>query len=157
MQSAADPSAPLTRSDVTRLIQAAKIQRGIRWATVAERLGTSPTWATAACLGQMTMSEPQAQATVDLFGLPPAALAILQAVPMKGSASQGVPSDPLIYRLSEIVSVFGPTIKELIHEEFGDGIMSAIDFSLDISRQPDPKGDRVRMVMSGKFLAYPRQ
>jgi len=83
MQSAADPSAPLTRSDVTRLIQAAKIQRGIRWATVAERLGTSPTWATAACLGQMTMSEPQAQATVDLFGLPPAALAILQAVPMK--------------------------------------------------------------------------
>lgn len=150
-------SAPLTRSDVTALIRAAKIQRGIPWATVAERLAASPTWATAACLGQMAMSEPQARAAAELFGLPAEAVPILQAVPMKGALPTAVPADPLLYRLYEIVGVFGTTIKELIHEEFGDGIMSAIDFSLEIARQPDPKGDRVRMVMSGKFLPYPKQ
>ena len=88
------------------------------------------------------------------MGFPTKAVAWLQIAPYKGSLPTAVPTDSLIYRWYEIVAVYGTTIKELIHEEFGDGIMSAIDFSLDISREVDPKGDRVKVVMSGKFLPY---
>ncbi|MGA1554003.1 MAG: cyanase, partial [Burkholderiaceae bacterium] len=90
----------------------------------------------------------------DIFSLPKEAVTLLTVVPYKGSLPTSVPTDPLIYRWYEIVNVYGTTIKELIHEEFGDGIMSAIDFSMDIKREPDPKGDRVRVVLSGKFLPY---
>ena len=102
----------------------------------------------------MQMTKKQAETVGRLFDLPEEAVMLLQVVPYKGSLPTAVPTDPLIYRWYEIVSVYGTTIKELIHEEFGDGIMSAIDFSMDIQRQPDPKGDRVHVELSGKFLPY---
>src|SRR5215213_11127212 len=145
---------PLTRADVTEMIVAAKIQRGLRWADVAVKVGQSKEWTTAACLGQMQLSPAQAETVGGIFALPPEAVRLLAAVPYKGSLPTAVPTDPLIYRWYELVSVYGTTIKELIHEEFGDGIMSAIDFDMSITRQPDPKGDRVKVVMSGKFLPY---
>jgi len=139
------------RSEVTRMILAAKVSKGLKWADVAEKVGLSKT---AGCLGQMTFSKAQAEVVGLLFDLSDEAVAWLQIVPYKGSLPTAVPTDPLIYRWYEIVSVYGTTIKELIHEEFGDGIMSAIDFSMDIQREPDPKGDRVNVVLSGKFLPY---
>ncbi len=142
------------RSQVTNMILIAKVRKGIRWADVAEQVGASKEWTTAACLGQMTLTKAQAETVGRLFDLPDEAVAWLQIVPYKGSLPTAVPTDPLIYRWYEIVNVYGTTIKELIHEEFGDGIMSAIDFSMDIDREADPKGDRVRVVMSGKFLPY---
>ena len=102
----------------------------------------------------MTATGEQAKAVGEVFGLGEEERKWLQVVPYKGSLPTAVPSDPLIYRWYEIVNVYGTTIKELIHEEFGDGIMSAIDFSMDIQRQPDPKGDRVQVELSGKFLPY---
>jgi cyanate lyase len=102
----------------------------------------------------MTFSKAQAAVAQELFELSDEECAWLQIVPYKGSLATAVPTDPLIYRWYEIVSVYGTTIKELIHEEFGDGIMSAIDFSMDIQREADPKGDRVNVVLSGKFLPY---
>ncbi len=147
-------SKPMTREDVTDLIYSVKVQKGIKWADVAAKLKLSKEWTTAACLGQMTLTKEQATIVGKIFGLPAEAIKLLQAVPYKGSLPTAVPTDPLIYRWYEIISVYGVTIKELIHEEFGDGIMSAIDFSMDIKREPDPKGDRVRVVLSGKFLPY---
>ncbi len=141
-----------SREQVTAMILTAKVGKGIKWAEVADKVGQSKEWTTAACLGQMTLNKAQAEAVGSLFDLSDEAVAWLQIVPSKGTG--GIPTDPLIYRLYEIVSVYGGSIKELIHEEFGDGIMSAIDFSLDIQREEDPKGDRVNMVMSGKFLPY---
>jgi cyanate lyase len=142
------------RSEVTSMIRAAKVQRNISWTGVAAAIGQSKEWTTAGCLGQMAFSKAQAEKIGAIFGLSNEALAWLQIAPHKGSLPTAVPADPLIYRWYEIVAVYGTTIKELIHEEFGDGIMSAIDFSMDISREADPKGDRVKVVMSGKFLPY---
>jgi len=142
------------RSEATKMILAAKVRKGIRWAEVAAKIGLSKEWTTAACLGQMTLDKTQAGIVGEIFELSDEAVAWLQIVPYKGSLPSAVPTDPLIYRWYEIVNVYGTTIKELIHEEFGDGIMSAIDFSMDISREPDPKGDRVHVVLSGKFLPY---
>jgi len=102
----------------------------------------------------MTLTEAQAKAVGDALDLPEEAVAQLQVVPYKGSLPTAVPTDPLIYRFYELVSVYGTTFKELIHEEFGDGIMSAIDFRMDLQREPDPAGDRVSITMSGKFLPY---
>jgi len=144
----------MTRDEVTARILAAKIKKNIKWAEVARKVGQSKEWTTAACLGQMQLSKKQAEAVGKLFGLSDEAVAMLQVVPYKGSLPTAVPTDPLIYRWYEIVNVYGTTIKELIHEEFGDGIMSAIDFSMDIQREKDPKGDRVKVVLSGKFLPY---
>ncbi|SAL63764.1 cyanate hydratase [Caballeronia terrestris] len=142
------------RSEVTRMILAAKVGKGLKWADVAQKVGLSKEWVTAGCLGQMTFTKDKATTVGEIFELSDEAVAWLQIVPYKGSLPSAVPTDPLIYRWYEIVSVYGTTIKELIHEEFGDGIMSAIDFSMDIQRQPDPKGDRVNVVLSGKFLPY---
>ena len=145
---------PMTREDVTDLIYYTKVQKGIKWAEVAAKVKLSKEWVTAACMGQMTLTKQQAAIVGKIFSLPAEAIALLQAVPYKGSLPTAVPTDPLIYRWYEMVNVYGTTIKELIHEEFGDGIMSAIDFSMDITREPDPKGDRVNVVLSGKFLPY---
>jgi cyanate lyase len=144
----------LNRNDVTEKIIAAKVSRGLAWGEVARKVGQSKEWTTALCLGQMTASAEQAKALGEIFGLTEEEQKWLQVVPYKGSLPTAVPTDPLIYRWYEIVNVYGSTIKELIHEEFGDGIMSAIDFSMDITREPDPKGDRVKVVLSGKFLPY---
>ena len=143
-----------SRQQVTDMIVSAKVRKGIKWADVAQAIGQSKEWTTAACLGQMTLDKTQAQTLGNIFELSDEAVAWLQIVPYKGSLPTAVPTDPLIYRWYEIVNVYGTTIKELIHEEFGDGIMSAIDFSMDIQREPDPKGDRVHVVLSGKFLPY---
>jgi cyanate lyase len=144
----------MNRNDVTEKIYETKVRKGIKWADVAKKVGQSKEWVTAACLGQMTMTPEQALVVAKIFGLNKEEAAWLQVVPYKGSLPTAVPTDPLIYRWYEIVSVYGATIKELIHEEFGDGIMSAIDFSMDIVREPDPKGDRVNVTLSGKFLPY---
>ena len=144
----------MNRNDVTEKIIATKVAKGLQWADVAAKLGLSKEWTTAACLGQMTLDADQAKIIGKIFGLTAEEQKWLQVVPYKGSLPSAVPTDPLIYRWYEIVSVYGTTIKELIHEEFGDGIMSAIDFSMDITREPDPKGDRVHVVLSGKFLPY---
>jgi len=144
----------MDRNEVTRRIVETKVRKGIKWADVAAAVGESKEWVTAGCLGQMTFTAAQAAKVGEIFELDEDAIAWLQVVPYKGSLPTAVPTDPLIYRWYEIVSVYGMTIKELIHEEFGDGIMSAIDFSMDISREPDPKGDRVHVVLSGKFLPY---
>ncbi|HKO88994.1 MAG TPA: cyanase [Burkholderiales bacterium] len=145
---------PLRREDVTEMIVAAKIRLKLSWRQIAEAIGQSKEWTTTALLGQMRMTEAQARIAGDLFGLPEEAVGLLQVVPYKGSLPTVVPTDPLIYRLYEMVMIYGPSIKELIHEEFGDGIMSAIDFDMDLQRETDSKGDRVRIVLSGKYLAY---
>jgi cyanate lyase len=145
---------PMKREDVTDLIVFRKMKSGLKWREIAKKVGASKEWTAAACLGQMQMTKKQAEAVGKLFDLPEEALMLLQQVPYKGSLSTGVPTDPLIYRFHELVSVYGTTFKALIHEEFGDGIMSAIDFDLDLSRLPHEKGDRVKIVMSGKYLQY---
>jgi cyanate lyase len=144
----------MNRLEVTEKIISAKVSKGIKWEAVAKKVGLSKEWVTAACLGQMTLNAEQAKIVGKIFGLTIEEQKWLQVAPYKGSLPTPVPTDPLIYRWYEIVNVYGSTIKELIHEEFGDGIMSAIDFSMDIVRQPDPKGDRVNVVLSGKFLPY---
>ena len=144
----------MNRLDVTEKIVAAKVAQGITWAEVAGKLGRSKEWTTALCLGQMTASAEQARVLGEVFGLSGEERRWLQVVPYKGSLPTAVPTDPLIYRFYELVSVYGTTFKELIHEEFGDGIMSAIDFKMDLKRENDPNGDRVKIVMSGKFLPY---
>lgn len=142
------------REEVTALILSQKVAKGIKWSEVAEALDLSKEWTTAGCLGQMTFDKEQAEKVGEIFTLPDEAVAWLQIVPYKGSLPTEVPTDPLIYRWYEVVNVYGSTIKELIHEEFGDGIMSAIDFSMDIQREENPNGDRVNVVLSGKFLPY---
>lgn len=144
----------MNRHDVTEKIVTAKVAKGLKWADVAEQVGLSKEWVTAACLGQMALDERQAAVVGEIFGLDAEERRWLQEVPYKGSLPTAVPTDPLVYRFYELVSVYGSTFKALIHEEFGDGIMSAIDFRMDLQREPDPKGDRVRIEMSGKFLPY---
>ena len=145
---------PMKREDVTDLIAFRKLKKGVKWTEVAKKVGASKEWTTAACLGQMQMTKKQAEAVGRIFDLPEEAVLLLQTAPYKGSLPTAVPTDPLIYRLYELVSVYGTTIKELIHEEFGDGIMSAIDFDMDLTRLANEKGDRVKIVMSGKYLQY---
>jgi cyanate lyase len=144
----------MNRNDVTEAIVGAKIKKGLRWRDLAELLGTSKEWTTAAMLGQMTLTPQQADAIGKALDLNDEAIALLQQVPYKGSLATSIPTDPLIYRFYELINVYGTTFKALIHEEFGDGIMSAIDFKMSLEREPDPKGDRVSITMSGKFLPY---
>ncbi len=144
----------MTRDEVTQFILGSKRSKNLKWAQLAEGIGQSKEWTTAALMGQMTLSAEQAARIAEMLDLPDEAKEMLQVVPYKGSLPTAVPTDPLIYRFYELVNVYGTSIKELIHEEFGDGIMSAIDFSMDITREPNPNGDRVHIVMSGKFLPY---
>ncbi len=139
-----------------RKILAAKKQKKWTWEQIAEKLGHAPVWTCAACLGQMSMTAETAEKTGVLFSLSESEIALLQEAPYRGSLTTTVPTDPLIYRVYELVCVYGTTWKEMIHEEFGDGIMSAIDFDMTLERQPDQKGDRVKLTMSGKFLPYKR-
>lgn len=144
----------MSRAEVTELVVTRKLEKKLSWGAIAEAVGQSKEWTTAALLGQMTMTEEQAQAAARILDLPADAIVQLQVVPYKGSLPSTVPTDPLIYRFYELINVYGTTFKALINEEFGDGIMSAIDFKMDLSREADPKGDRVQIVMSGKFLPY---
>jgi cyanate lyase len=144
----------MSRLAVTEKIIATKVAKGLQWSDIARQVGLSKEWVTAGCLGQMQFDAAQAATVAKLFDLDEAETQWLKVVPYKGSLPTAVPTDPLIYRFYELVSVYGTTFKELIHEEFGDGIMSAIDFKMDLQREADPKGDRVNIVMSGKFLPY---
>ena len=144
----------MTRLDVTELIITNRLKKDLTWNAIAETVVRSKEWTTAGCLGQMTFTPAQAEALAKLLDLPEEAKALLQKPPYKGSLPTAVPTDPLIYRFYELISVYGTTFKELIHEEFGDGIMSAIDFNMKLEREPNPADDRVRITMSGKFLSY---
>jgi cyanate lyase len=147
--------ATMTRAEVTQKILSQKRLKGLSWTTiVAEIGGGSPVYLTAALLGQMKLRREQAERAAALLGLAEEEMLLLCEVPYRGSLPGAVPTDPLIYRFYELVQVYGTTWKELIQEEFGDGIMSAIDFDMTIERQPDPKGDRVKLILSGKFLPY---
>lgn len=144
----------MNRQDVTQMIVTHKLLKGLKWADLAALIGLSKEWTTAALLGQMTLTKTQAEVLGAALDLPAEAIALLQVVPYKGSLPTAVPTDPLLYRFYELISVYGTTIKSLINEEFGDGIMSAIDFSMDIQREANPLGDRVKIVLNGKFLPY---
>lgn len=144
----------MNRHEVTELIVAAKLSKNLKWAEIAETIGLSKEWTTAALLGQMTLTKAQADIIGQTLDLPAEAIAQLQVVPYKGSLPTAVPTDPLLYRFYELINVYGTSIKSLIHEEFGDGIMSAIDFSMDLQREANPNGDRVKIVLNGKFLPY---
>ncbi len=145
----------MTRDELTRKIIGVKRAKGLTWKTiVAEIGGGSAVYLTAALLGQMKLRPDQAERAAKLLGLDAEEQSLLQEVPYRGSLPTAVPTDPLIYRFYELVQVYGTTWKELIQEEFGDGIMSAIDFDMSIERQPDQKGDRVKLTLSGKFLPY---
>ena len=144
----------MKRELLTEKIVATKIAKGLKWCDIAAAVGQSKEWTTAALLGQMSMSAEQATAAGEKLGLSQEEINLLTTVPYRGSLGQAVPTDALVYRFYEIVQVYGTTLKALIEEEFGDGIMSAIDYSMDIQRQEDPKGDRVVVTLNGKFLPY---
>jgi len=144
----------MTRAELTEKITILKRKKGLTWAQLAKAVGRSPVWTTAALLGQMPMSKEEAQKAANALDLQEDEMALLQVIPMRGSLDQSPPVDPTIYRFYELIQVYGRTWKELIHEEFGDGIMSAIDFEMSLERLPDPKGDRVKVTMHGKFLPY---
>ena len=140
---------------MTRKILAAKRAKGLSWkAIISEIGGGTAVYLTAALLGQMKLRPEQAERAAKILDLDAEEQSLLQEIPYRGSLPTPVPTDPLIYRFYELVQVYGTTWKELIQEEFGDGIMSAIDFDMAIERQPDPKGDRVKLTLSGKFLPY---
>ena len=145
----------MKRDEVTEKILTAKRLKGLTWEEIASKIGgASKIIVTAACMGQMKMTKEQAAKAAELFSLGQEETLLLQEVPSRGSLPEMPPTDPLIYRFYELVMVYGTTWKELIQEEFGDGIMSAIDFDMTLDRLPDQKGDRVKIGMSGKFLGY---
>ena len=145
----------MKRSDLTEKLLDIKREKGWSWKYICEKIGGySDVLITGAILGQMKLTKPQAHAAAKLFGLGKAEETMLNEVPYRGSLDSMPPTDPLVYRFYELVMVYGTTWKELIQEEFGDGIMSAIDFDLEFDRLAHPKGDRVRLLMSGKFLPY---
>ncbi len=143
------------RQELTDKILRRKAERGLTWAGLAALAnGLSKEYVTAALLGQMRLPAPAAEAVGAALGLETPEIILLQEPPYRGALPTALPTDPLIYRFYELVSVYGTTWKALIQEEFGDGIMSAIDFRMSIDREPDPAGDRVAISMSGKFLKY---
>jgi cyanate lyase len=145
----------MIRADLTEKILDIKREKGWKWKTICEKIGGfSDTLIVGALLGQMKLTKPQAAKAAELFGLSKSEEALLNEVPMRGMGTPMPPTDPLIYRFYELVMVNGPAWKQLIEEEFGDGIMSAIDFDFQIERLPNPKGDRVKITMSGKFLPF---
>ena len=145
----------MKRSDLTEKLLDIKREKGWSWKHICEKIGGfSDTLIVGAVLGQMKLTKPQAANAAELFGLSKSETAMLNETPMRGEGTPMPPTDPLIYRFYEMVMVNGPAWKALIEEEFGDGIMSAIDFKMDLQREPNPAGDRVNIVMSGKFLPY---
>ncbi len=144
----------MTKKEAAEAVRAAKARLKVSWAQLAEAIDRPLAWTTAALLGQHPMTVDQADAAVALLDLGDDVREALQLQPTRGALDTPVPADPTIYRFYEVLQVYGPTIKELIHEEFGDGIMSAINFRLDVARAPDPAGDRVVVTLDGKFLPY---
>lgn len=143
----------MKKIEMTEEILSAKKQSGLSWEEIAEKVGISPVFLTSAALGMNSLTKEYAEKLCEILGLSGEIVTALQEFPNK-KWDQTVPTDPLIYRLYEVVGVYGETIKEIVHEKFGDGIMSAIDFSMDIDKEENPKGDRVVIKMNGKFLPY---
>ncbi|MDQ2098912.1 MAG: cyanase [Tychonema bourrellyi B0820] len=141
-------------SKITEKLLAAKKAQGISFADLEKVLDRDEVWIAAVIYRQASASLDEAQKIVSALGLEDEMAQVLSEPPLKGSLDAGVPVDPLIYRFYEIMQVYGMPLKAVIHEKFGDGIMSAIDFTLDVEKEEDPKGDRVKIIMSGKFLAY---
>lgn len=143
----------MTKLEMTETILAAKKASGMGWEAIADKVGLAPVFLTSACLGMNSLKPEFADKLCEVLSLPGEVSEVLQVFPHK-SWDKLVPTDPVIYRLYEIVGVYGDTIKEIIHEKFGDGIMSAIDFSMHIDKEENPAGDRVVVTMNGKFLPY---
>ncbi len=148
----------MSRQEATEHLLVAKKAKGLTFEEISKSVGRDKVWVTAAIMGQATMSKDEAEKTVKTLGVSEGTASLvadaLQEMPMKGSLDDAVPVDPLLYRFHEITQVYGTTLKALIHEMFGDGIMSAIDFEIDIKKKEDPKGDRVVVTYNGKFLPY---
>lgn len=143
----------MKKLEMTETILAAKAAKKLGWEQIAEKTGLAPVFTTSACLGMNSMPKENADKLCVALGLAPEISVALQEFPHK-HWDKLIPTDPVVYRLYEIVGVYGETIKQIIGEKFGDGIMSAIDFSMHIEKVPDPKGDRVKVTMNGKFLPY---
>ena len=143
----------LTKEQMTEAIITAKLAKNLTWEAIAEKVGVGSVWLTSACFGKNSMKKELADKLCAVLDLGPEVCTALQAFPHK-SWDKTIPQDPVVYRLYEIVGVYGDTIKEIIHEKFGDGIMSAIDFSMHIDNEENPAGDRVVVTMNGKFLPY---
>ena len=146
----------MTRAELTEKIMGHKVMTGFKWEDVGNAIGKSKEWSACALMGQLSLTKEQAETVGNTIGLnfSEDEIKLLMSVPYRGSLPTQIPTDPLIYRFYEITQVFGSSIKSLIEEEFGDGIMSAIDFDMNIERVPDPKGDRCKVTLSGKFLPY---
>jgi cyanate lyase len=144
----------MTKAQMTELILAARKSKAAAWSAIARTAGLSEVYTTSACLGENALDAEAANKVAAFLGLGPDVAAALTEFAAKGEAAPTVPKEPLAYRFQEIIYVYGRTMKEIIEEKFGAGIMSAIDFSLDIEKVPDPKGDRVKVTMNGKFLPY---
>lgn len=144
----------MTKTSLTEAILAAKTTKGLSWAAIAKAAGLSEVFTTSACLGENALGAEEATRVASLLGLGPDIATALTEFANKGEAAPTIPKEPLQYRFQEIIYVYGSTLKALIEEKFGPGIMSAIDFTMDIEKVPDPKGDRVKITMNGKFLGY---
>jgi cyanate lyase len=144
----------ITKQEAAAAVRAAKVRLGVSWAQLAEAIDRPVAWTTAVLLGQHPMGHAEAKAAAGVLELGDDVVEALQLQPTRGALEAAVPVDPTIYRFYEVLQVYGPTIKELIHEQFGDGIMSAINFRLDVRRVPDEGGDRVVVTLDGKFLPY---
>jgi cyanate lyase len=144
----------MTRNEITEQIVVARLAKGLTWQELADAVDRPVVWTTAALLGQHPIPTEIGKVLVEKLGLDDSATAILAGVPYRGGLPSAVPTDPTIYRFYEAVQVYGPALKELVHENFGDGIMSAINFSVDIQKKPHPSGDRVVVTFDGKFLPY---
>ena len=144
----------MNRADLSAAISAARLARGLTWAQLAEAIDRPVVWTIAALQGQHPIPAELGQVLLELLGLDESAVPVLASVPMRGQGSSTLPTDPTIYRFFEALGVYGGAIKELIHEDFGDGIMSAINFSVDVQRKSHPDGDRVVVTFDGKFLPY---
>lgn len=144
----------MTKTEMTEMILAAKTAKRKTWAAIAKAAGLSEVYTTSACLGENALEADAAKKVAKYLGLKPAVAIALTEFATKGEAAPTIPKEPLAYRFQEIIYVYGRTMKELIEEKFGAGIMSAIDFTMDIERVADAKGDRVKVTMNGKFLAY---
>jgi len=144
----------MTKIEMTAAILEAKKRKKTTWAEIAKSTGLSEVYVTSACLGENALSQEESNKIADLLQLNRDVANALTEYANKGEAASTIPKEPLMYRFQEIIYVYGSTIKELIEEKFGPGIMSAIDFTMNVERVPDPKGDRVKITMDGKFLGY---
>lgn len=144
----------MNRNEITEQIVVARLSRGLTWQQLADAVDRPLLWTTSALLGQHPIPVELGRKLVGMLGLDESAVPVLAAPPMRGGLPSAVPTDPTIYRFYEALGVYGGALKEVIHEQFGDGIMSAINFSVDLQKKPHPSGDRVVVTFDGKFLAY---